>query len=64
MRPGSEAYNLACVFALMGKAEDCRRWLERARSFKGLPSRLHMQTDTDMDPVRHLPWFSKILPEE
>ncbi|MDR2077045.1 MAG: hypothetical protein LBP61_08995 [Desulfovibrio sp.] len=64
MRPGSEAYNLACVFALMGRIEDCRRWLERAGSFKALPSRLHMQTDSDLDPVRHLPWFSKILPEE
>jgi hypothetical protein len=64
MKPGSEAYNIACIFALMGKPEECRYWLERAGAFKTLPSLLHMQTDTDMDPVRNLPWFTRILPKE
>ena len=64
MNPGSEAYNLACIFALLGRTEDCRHWLERAKERKTLPSRLHMQTDTDMDPVRDLPWFTDILPAE
>jgi hypothetical protein len=64
MRPGSEAYTIACIYALMGKFEDCRQWLERARAFKTLPSLLHMQTDADMDPVRGLPWFTEVLPEE
>jgi hypothetical protein len=64
LNPGSEAYNVACIFALLGKPDDCRYWLERAGSFKTLPSRLHMQTDTDMDPVRGLPWFTDILPGE
>ncbi|MDR2160908.1 MAG: hypothetical protein LBO77_02050 [Desulfovibrio sp.] len=64
LRPGGEAYNIACIYSLLGRFEECRRWLERAGNFRALPSRLHMQTDTDMDPVRLFPWFAKILPPE
>ncbi len=59
--PGSEAYNTACIEALLGNLEAGRFWLERAAALRGLPSRDHLERDTDMDPLRHLSWFQKLL---
>lgn len=64
MDPGSESYNVACLEALTGNPDAARHWLERARDFKTLPSRQHMLTDPDMNPIRNQPWFNSILPEE
>jgi MinD-like ATPase involved in chromosome partitioning or flagellar assembly len=61
LRVGSGAYNLACVAALRGDHENCRRWLERSRAASKLPSRQHLMTDTDLDSVRNAPWFAELL---
>jgi len=59
--PGYGAYGLACIAALAGQSEDCHHWLEQARQHGYLPSREHLESDTDMDPVRQLPWFTAFL---
>ena len=61
VRPGTGAYNLACVYALLGRAEPAEHWLRQSYAHKSLPTRSHLEADTDLDPVRHLPWFAEIL---
>ncbi|MFP2908093.1 TPR end-of-group domain-containing protein, partial [Pyxidicoccus sp. 3LFB2] len=61
LKPGMGSYNLACVAALTGQAEDCRVWLTRAHEHGDLPSREHLENDSDMDPVRKHSWFTAFL---
>jgi len=61
LKLGSGAYNLACIAALQGRPEDCRHWLEVSRDNDFLPDRAHLEKDTDLDPVRELPWFTPFL---
>jgi tetratricopeptide (TPR) repeat protein len=63
LRNGSKTayYNLACVMALSGLPDDCRGYLMAAHEHGRLPSREHLETDTDLDSVRGLPWFAEIL---
>jgi len=58
---GSGAYNLACLNALRGDEKECRKWLEKSRDFGWLPSREHMEQDTDLDNVRECQWFQDLL---
>jgi hypothetical protein len=61
MKPGSGSYNLACLSALRGDLESCRKWLEKARELKTLPSLPILQSDSDLDSVRSQPWFQDLL---
>jgi tetratricopeptide (TPR) repeat protein len=61
IEPGTGSYNLACIAALTGRGEDCRQWLEQARQHGRLPGREHLESDTDLDPVRKQPWFTAFL---
>ncbi|HYO59854.1 TPR end-of-group domain-containing protein [Archangium sp.] len=61
LKPGVGSYNLACIAALAGRGADCHQWLERARQHGNLPSREHLENDTDLDPVRKQPWFIAFL---
>jgi Tfp pilus assembly protein PilF len=63
-RSGSGAYNLACISALMGSEEECRRWLLVARKAGTLPSADHLRRDPDLLSVRSLPWFADFLQAE
>ncbi len=58
---GGSFYNRACSAALRGNVEECRHWLEEARKAETLPTRRHMQTDTDLGSVRDREWFAVIL---
>ena len=58
---GIAMYNLACVAALRGDAKQCSEWLKRAHRNGTLPTRTHLETDSDMDPVRDLNWFKLLL---
>jgi hypothetical protein len=59
--PGIVAYNLACVCSLEDEPEECRQWLIKSRDSGNLPERSHLEQDTDLDPVRDLPWFKEFL---
>ena len=59
--PARAAYNLACVHALKGQDEECRAALTRAEDLDALPSREHMEADSDLDAVRDTDWFRDIL---
>ncbi len=58
---GTASYNLACLAALRGNVKQCRQWLYRAHRKGTLPERKHLETDSDMDRVRNLPWFKALL---
>jgi predicted esterase len=59
--PGSvEQYNLACAYALAGEPGPALYWLEKAarNGFRNLP---HLESDEDLDSVRGLPSYPRVL---
>jgi len=60
-RPGSAAYNMACVEARLGDEAACLRWLEKAQRHGLLPDRKHIETDPDLEAVRGAVWFEPFL---
>ena len=61
IKPGSGSYNLACLSALRGNAEECRTWLQKAKQYGTLPYLAHLQSDSDLDRVREQSWFQEFL---
>jgi hypothetical protein len=57
IRPGSGAYNLACVEALDGNAAEAIRWLQTAQSTGKLLAQAIIAADKDFDLVRNDPDF-------
>jgi hypothetical protein len=55
------AYNLACIAALQGEPDECRRWLNLCAEKGKLPSRKHMIADSDLESIKGEPWFTDIL---
>ncbi|QOX77540.1 hypothetical protein FY034_00805 [Trichlorobacter lovleyi] len=60
-KPGQAAYNLACLFALQGNVEEALQWLARSKDAGKLPSRDHIDQDTDLDSIRMLEEFQQII---
>lgn len=54
-------YNLACLRSLQGDEAGCREWLEKGMETGILPSREHIQKDSDLDNVRTRKWFKDFL---
>ncbi|MBI5937971.1 MAG: hypothetical protein HY850_09005 [Betaproteobacteria bacterium] len=65
LQAGAGAYNLACVAALFGQPDEAREWLNKARQAGTLAASdcEHLQTDSDLDSLRGLPWFTEYLAE-
>jgi tetratricopeptide (TPR) repeat protein len=61
LKPGTSAYNLACVFARQGDPEQCRHWLELAEQCKTLPSANEILQDSDFSSVRNEDWFQRFI---
>ncbi|MFZ5887079.1 MAG: TPR end-of-group domain-containing protein [Chloroflexota bacterium] len=58
---GRGSYGLACVYALSGNEEECRRWLIKSKDKGELPTLEHLQEDSDLDSVRETQWFKEFL---
>jgi tetratricopeptide (TPR) repeat protein len=61
IKPGSGSYNLACIAALKNEEEECEKWLMNSYDFNVLPSREHIDKDTDLKNVRDKVWFKELI---
>ena len=61
IRLGWGSYDLACIAALTGREDECRKWLEDSRDTGHLPSKQHLEEDTDLDSMRDTDWFKEFL---
>jgi len=52
-------YNVACLYALIGKPQDALAHLEKAISH-GFGDRLAVANDPDLDLIRRTPWFQAL----
>jgi hypothetical protein len=59
--PRSCAYDLACVHALLGEPEECRRWLEISLEPGARVSREEMASEPYLENVRGYDWFQSRL---
>ena len=60
IKTGAGAYNLACVYALMGDKAECQKWLKFCEQAGVLPSRKVAISDPDLRSVRNEEWFKQI----
>ncbi len=60
---GEPSYNLACVLALTGREDISMTELRECKSAGCLPSKKHLESDTDMDPLRDRADFQELLAE-
>src|SRR5207253_1017600 len=63
LRPGASSYNLACMHALRGDADEARRWLEQSKELGALPTRDKLIDDGDLDGIRDEEWFKNFIAE-
>ncbi len=61
VQKGSSSFNLACMFALQNKADDCLTALEKARDFGLVPEEQDIIDDPDLDNIKQLSWFKEFL---
>jgi tetratricopeptide (TPR) repeat protein len=64
LRPGAGAYTLACVSALQGNADDCKKWLERAKGSEFWPDGHYAASDEDFAAMRALDWFITLTADD
>ena len=60
LKKGSGAYNLACVYALRGDKEGCKKWLLTGQEAGTLVTREHAMKDSDLASVRDEDWFKNL----
>lgn len=57
----SAAYNLACLYAIQGKTDDCLKSLEKARNCGLIPDEQAILNDADLNNVKQLSWFDEFI---
>ena len=58
---GYSAYNLACIYSLVGEVKKSLFWLEKGLRLKSDPFRNHILTDSDLDNIKHSENFNKLI---
>ncbi len=53
IKEGTAAYDIACVYSLMGETRRAFVWLEKGLKMKSTPTRSHILADTDLDNIKH-----------
>ena len=60
IKVGEGAYNLACLYSLLGNEKECEKWLKAGEKAGTLSTREHAMSDEDLKSVSSKPWFKKI----
>jgi tetratricopeptide (TPR) repeat protein len=60
LKKGAAAYNLACVWCVLGNEDECSRWLKIGEEEKMLPNRQYAIEDPDLEAFRDKEWFRRI----
>jgi tetratricopeptide (TPR) repeat protein len=60
LKTGAGAYNLACIYALRGNKEECKKWLLTGQEARTLFTRETAMEDKDLESVRNEQWFKEI----
>lgn len=60
IKPHFFDFHIASVYAIVGKAEECRKWLEISKDNNALDVEA-LKTAPDFDKVRHETWFDHFL---
>ncbi len=58
---GSASYNLACIYALQNKSDDCLKALENARDLGLIPDEDNIINDVDLKNIKGMPWFTDYM---
>jgi hypothetical protein len=58
---GKASYNLACVYALQKREDDCRALLLRCKADGTLMDAAHMAADHDFEAYWERDWFKALL---
>ena len=61
IQQGLASYNLACLYALQNKADNCLEALEKARDCGLVPDQQDILNDADLDNVKQLSWFDEFI---
>lgn len=61
IKEGSGSYNLACLFALIGKSDESYQWLEKALKYDPDISRKKILEDTDFAKIKDTKEFKVLL---
>ena len=60
LEKGGGAYNLACVFALRGEGDECKKWLKVSEEAGELGTLKEGMEDSDLESVKGEDWFKKL----
>ncbi|TKJ46870.1 hypothetical protein CEE34_06705 [Candidatus Aerophobetes bacterium Ae_b3a] len=61
IKEGVAAYNLACIYALLGKIKKSLIWLEKGLKLEPTPSRKHILADSDLDNIKDTDDFKRLI---
>jgi len=61
IQAGTASYNLACIYGLQGKVDECLAALENARIKVTLPAINDILNDPDMSTVKNQAWFTAFI---
>jgi hypothetical protein len=61
VKPGSGAYNLACLHALNNEVDECQKWLLICKSTGTLPDWKKLEEDPDLNVIKDQQWFKDLI---
>jgi tetratricopeptide (TPR) repeat protein len=61
IKNGDATYCLACAYSYMGKTKEATEWFEKTMKTKSYPYRDKIINDKDLDNIKNLPEFQKLL---
>lgn len=60
LNEGEAAYNLACLYALLGRSDEALQWLDKALATAYI-SKEHLESDSDIDSIRNEVAFIELM---